>query len=133
MKIQSLYISNGNRYTEDISRRLSVTSQARLFTNNEKLKSLFSHMKPRVRPWKEKSLELKNLITITRLDEYDSLSSLFTQFIYYDFLSSVTTHLLYLPQKTLSNCRIFNDTCPSFCGGHLNIPTCHSPTNRWSY
>ena len=46
MKIQSLYISNGNRHIEGISHRLSVTSQARLFTNNKKLKSLFSHMTP---------------------------------------------------------------------------------------
>ena len=95
------------------------------------MKSLFSHIAPRVRSWKERSPELKNLITITRLDEHDSLSSLFTHFIYYDFLSCVTTHLLYLPQKTLSNCRIFSDTSPSFCGGHLDIPTFHSPTNRW--
>ena len=46
MKLQILYISNGNRYIEGISHRLSVTSQARLFTNNKKLKSLFSYITP---------------------------------------------------------------------------------------
>ena len=45
-KIQSFYFSNGNRYIEGISHRLSVTSQALLLTNNKKLKSLFSHMTP---------------------------------------------------------------------------------------
>ena len=127
MKIQSLYISDGNRYIEGISNRLSVTSQARLFTNNKKLRSLFSHMTPiKGCSWKERSLELKNVIIILWLDEHDSLNSLFTQFIYYDFLSSVTTHLLYLPQKTLRNCRIFNDTSPSFCVmSYLNIMLCN--------
>ena len=62
MKIPSLYISNGNRYIEGISHRLSVTSQARLFESNKKLKSSFSHM----RPMKgfvlgKKGLELKKL------------------------------------------------------------------------
>ena len=45
-KIQSLYFSNENRYIEGVSHRLSVTSHTRLFTNNKKLKSLFSHMTP---------------------------------------------------------------------------------------
>ena len=46
MKIQSLNVSNGNRYIEGISNRLSVTSITRLFTNTKKLKSLFSHKTP---------------------------------------------------------------------------------------
>ena len=39
MKLQTLYFSNGNRYTGGISHRLSVTSSARLFTNNKNLKN----------------------------------------------------------------------------------------------
>ena len=70
MKTQSLYISDGNRYIEAISHRLSVTSQARLFTNNKKLRSLFSHMTPiKGCSWKERSLELKNVITILWLEQ----------------------------------------------------------------
>ena len=65
MKIQSLYISDGNRHIEAISHWLSVTSQARLFTNNKKLWSLFFHMTPiKGCSWRERSLELKNVITI---------------------------------------------------------------------
>ena len=41
--------------------------------------------------------------TITQLNEYDSLSFLFTQNIYNDFLSCVMIHLPYLPQKTLKS------------------------------
>ena len=36
MKRESMYFSNGNRYIGGISHRLSVTLQARLFTNNNK-------------------------------------------------------------------------------------------------
>ena len=48
--------------------------------------------------------------TTTQLDEHVSLSSLFTQNIYNDFLSCVKIDLLYLSQKTLRHCRIFYDT-----------------------
>ena len=64
MKIQNLYISDGNRYIEGISHSLSVPSRARLFTNNKKLRSLFSHMKPIKGSWKERSRELRNVIAI---------------------------------------------------------------------
>ena len=35
------------------------------------------------------------LIIITQLDEHHSLSSIFTNYIYYDILGSVTIHLKY--------------------------------------
>ena len=138
MKIQSLYFSNGNIYIGGIFHRLSVTLQVRLFTNDKKLKSLF--------PLKNKNLKNVNIIiwdlrkgliserklswvkelnTKTQLDEHDSLSSLFTQNIYYDFLSCVTIRLLYLAQKAIRHYRIFSDTSPSFCVmSYFNIMWC---------
>ena len=69
---------------------------------------------------------IKIFNVITQLDEQDILSSFFTQNIYNDFLSSLTVHLLYLPQKTLSHCRIFYDTSLSFCVmSYLNIMSCN--------
>ena len=81
-KIQSLYFSNGNRYIGGIFHRLSVTSQARLFTDNKKLKSLFPLKdKNRINDsiiWdlrKDLILErklpwVKKLNTITQLDKH---------------------------------------------------------------
>ena len=60
-------------------------------------------------PW------VKIFNTLTQLDEHDSLSSFSTQNIYNDFLSCVTIHLLYLPQKTLRHCLIFYDASFYFC------------------
>ena len=51
----------------------------------------------RKHPW------VKIFNTITQLNEYDSLSSLFRQNIYNDFLSCVMIHLLYLPWKSLKS------------------------------
>ena len=48
-------------------------------------------------PW------VKIFNTITQLNEYGSLSSLFTQNICNDFSSCVMIHLLYFPQKTLKS------------------------------
>ena len=58
--------------------------------------------------------------TITQLDERDSLSSLFTQNIYNDFLSCATIHLLYPPHKTLRHCRIFYGTYGNAVISNLN-------------
>ena len=87
--LQSLYFSNGIGIgigIFEVYHRLSVTLQARFFTDNKKLKSLFSPKNKNLMNdnMKESSLDLKNLITITQLDEHDSLSSLFTQNIYND-------------------------------------------------
>ena len=96
-----------------MSHRVSVTSKARLFTNNKK-EFVFSKDKylkndniiwnlpngllsKRKHPW------VKIFNTITRLNGYDSLSSLFRQNIYNDFLSCVMIHLLYIPWKSLKS------------------------------
>ena len=87
--LQNLYFSNGIGIgigIFEVYHRLSVTFQALFFTDNKKLKSLFSPKNKNLMNdnMKESSLDLKNLITITQLDEHDSLSSLFTQNIYND-------------------------------------------------
>ena len=122
MKIQSLCFSNGKRFIGGISQKLSVTSQTRLFKNNEK--SLFS--------LKNKNLQNDNIICNLRKNliweksSLGSLNFLFTQNICNDFLSCVTIHLLYPPQKTLRHCRIFHDASLSFYGILcLNIMLCN--------
>ena len=71
-------------------------------------------------PW------VKIFNTLTQLDEHDSLSSFSTQNIFNDFLSCMTIHVLYLPQKTLRYCLIFYDVSLYFCVmSYLNIMLCN--------
>ena len=44
------------------------------------------------------------------MDEHDSLSSLFTENIYNDFFKLCDDTPTKFPQKTLRQCRTFNDT-----------------------
>ena len=49
-----------------------------------------------------------------QLDEGDGLSSIFTQYIYYNFLRCLMINLLYLPQKNFRQYRIFKMYIPFF-------------------
>ena len=112
--MKSLYFSNENRCIGGMSHRLSVTSKARFCLQTIK-KSLFSLKNKNLKNdniiWnlrkgllsKRKHPWVKIFNTITRLNEYDSLSSLFRQDIYNDFLSCVMIHLLYISWKSLKS------------------------------